>query len=153
MINLITLDENLIYNTHSVLKNIAKPDKNKINLVNNFKIDNNIINTPKFVTNYVTKKREIIFQDEKNQLFLISIDGELIWKKDIEAKIIGEIVQVDLYKNGRLQYAFNTTEDFQIIDKNSNVVKKVKNKNKLGCLLYTSPSPRDRQKSRMPSSA
>ena len=24
---------------------------------------------------------------------------------------------------------------------------------KLGCLLYTSPSPRDRQKSRMPSSA
>ena len=25
--------------------------------------------------------------------------------------------------------------------------------NKLGCLLYTSPSPRDRQKSRMPSSA
>ena len=114
-----------------MLKNIAKPYKNKINLVNNFKIDNNIINTPKFVTNYVTKKREIIFQDEKNQLFLISIDGELIWKKEIGAKIIGEIVQVDLYKNGRLQYAFNTTEDFQIIDKNSNVVKKVKNKNKL----------------------
>ena len=24
---------------------------------------------------------------------------------------------------------------------------------RLGCLLYTSPSPRDRQKSRMPSSA
>ena len=66
IINLITLDENLIYNTHSVLKNIAKPEKNKINLVNNFKIDNNIINTPKFVTNYVTKKREIIFQEEKN---------------------------------------------------------------------------------------
>jgi len=136
MINLITLDENLIYNTHSVLKNIAKPDKNKINLVNNFKIENNIISTPKFVTNYVTKKREIIFQDEENQLFLISIDGELIWKKDIGAKIIGEIVQVDLYKNGRLQYAFNTTEDFQIIDKNSNVVKKVKNKNKLGLSVF-----------------
>ena len=26
-------------------------------------------------------------------------------------------------------------------------------KNLIGCLLYTSPSPRDRQKSRMPSSA
>ena len=25
--------------------------------------------------------------------------------------------------------------------------------NQMGCLLYTSPSPRDRQKSRMPSSA
>ena len=31
--------------------------------------------------------------------------------------------------------------------------KKIKNHKKLGCLLYTSPSPRDRQKSRMPSSA
>ena len=136
MINLITLDENLIYNTHSVLKNIAKPDKNKINLVNNFKIDNNIINTPKFVTNYVKKKREIIFQDEKNQLFLISIDGELIWKKDLNSKIIGDINQIDLYKNGRLQYAFNTSNDFQIIDKNGKMVKKINYENKLGLSVF-----------------
>ena len=30
---------------------------------------------------------------------------------------------------------------------------RVKGRNNRGCLLYTSPSPRDRQKSRMPSSA
>ena len=33
------------------------------------------------------------------------------------------------------------------------VVEKVKNGIPITCLLYTSPSPRDRQKSRMPSSA
>ena len=31
--------------------------------------------------------------------------------------------------------------------------KELGSKNKITCLLYTSPSPRDRQKSRMPSSA
>ena len=32
-------------------------------------------------------------------------------------------------------------------------LEKIKEMNPKGCLLYTSPSPRDRQKSRMPSSA
>ena len=136
MVNVLTLDENLIYNTHTILKNVVKPDKNKVNLINNFRIENTIITSPKFVTNYVTKKREIIFQDDKNDLFLISLDGELIWKKNIGAKIIGDIYQVDLYKNGRLQYAFNTNENFQIIDKNSNLVKQVEYKNKLGLSVF-----------------
>ena len=33
------------------------------------------------------------------------------------------------------------------------IIDEVKANNGSGCLLYTSPSPRDRQKSRMPSSA
>ena len=54
--------------------------------------------------------------------------------------------------------------DFDIEDNNINVLAIVSTTNKTGvemealmavniCLLYTSPSPRDRQKSRMPSSA
>ena len=35
----------------------------------------------------------------------------------------------------------------------SKVISKIKNSRSDICLLYTSPSPRDRQKSRMPSSA
>ena len=41
------------------------------------------------------------------------------------------------YENGMIFQHFGHTEQFKIYD----------------CLLYTSPSPRDRQKSRMPSSA
>ena len=52
----------------------------------------------------------------------------------------------------------NGFDDFQVVNfgSNSDVLIKVADKNgnsQLGCLLYTSPSPRDRQKSRMPSSA
>ena len=64
-------------------------------------------------------------------MYLISLEGKLIWKKNIDSKIIGEIHQIDLYKNGRLQYAFNTENDFQIIDKNGKQVKEIKNKNYL----------------------
>ena len=39
-------------------------------------------------------------------------------------------------------------DTFQLISENTTILYPVK-----GCLLYTSPSPRDRQKSRMPSSA
>ena len=69
-------------------------------------------------------------------MYLISSEGKLIWKKNIDSKIIGEIHQIDLYKNGRLQYAFNTENDFQIIDKNGKKVKEIKNKNYLGLTIF-----------------
>ena len=64
------------------------------------------------------------------------MNGELIWKKNIETKIIGDIQQIDLYKNGRLQFAFNTTKDFQILDKNGKIVKKIKHDNKVGLSIF-----------------
>lgn len=135
-VNLITLDENLIYNTHAVLRTAEQSEDNKIKLNSVFKTDNRITTIPKIVTNYITKEKEIIFQNDSNQLFLISLDGELIWKKDLNSKIVGDINQVDLYKNGRLQYAFNTSNDFQIIDKNGNMVKKINYENKLGLSVF-----------------
>ena len=136
MINHTRLDDNIVYNSFSVIKSIEENKKNGINLDYSFKTDNPINLTPKFVTNYVTKKKEIITQDINNILYLISLDGKLIWKENIGSKIIGEIHQIDLYKNGRLQYAFNTDSDFQIIDKNGNQVKKIKNKNTLGLTVF-----------------
>ena len=136
LINHIRLDDNIIYNSFSTVKSIEENKKNGINLDFSFKIDNPINLTPKFVTNYITKKKEIITQDINNILYLISLDGKLIWKENIGSRIIGEIYQVDLYKNGRLQYAFNTENNFQIIDKNGNLVKKINNKNSLGLTVF-----------------
>ena len=45
--------------------------------------------------------------------------------------------------------SMTSTENLKLIAKDSAFQKKMKET----CLLYTSPSPRDRQKSRMPSSA
>ena len=135
-VNLITLEDNFIYNIHTVLKINESNNDDKINLSGNFKAEYPINFSPKFVTNYVTNKKEIIFQDDLNNLYLISLNGELIWKKNIENKIIGDIQQIDLYKNGRLQFAFNTTKDFQILDKNGKIVKKVKHDNKVGLSIF-----------------
>ena len=43
-------------------------------------------------------------------------------------------------------------EQREIAERYTDLIKRVAEENKV-CLLYTSPSPRDRQKSRMPSSA
>ena len=61
-VNLITLDENLIYNTHAVLKTAEQSEDNKIKLNSVFKADNRITTIPKIVTNYITKEKEIIFR-------------------------------------------------------------------------------------------
>ena len=66
----------------------------------------------------------------------------------------------DFEKLGHIQRAINKiekyTEDvtFEGFEENEMLQDAVfKNLEIIGCLLYTSPSPRDRQKSRMPSSA
>ena len=53
--------------------------------------------------------------------------------------------KADLLKD--LQSKINSIENCSLKDNSKNIVLGD------GCLLYTSPSPRDRQKSRMPSSA
>ena len=47
----------------------------------------------------------------------------------------------------------NEILDEELLDNQTNTNNSPQVKKKLHCLLYTSPSPRDRQKSRMPSSA
>jgi hypothetical protein len=100
------------------------------NLLFSLKLKSPIHLNPKLVTNYISKEKEIITQDNLNNLYLISNSGELIWEKQLKSRIIGEIFQIDLYKNGRLQYAFNTENSFIILDKNGNTVKKINHKKK-----------------------
>ena len=70
----------------------------------------------------------VFANNDLNNLYLISNKGELIWKKQLESKVIGEISQIDLYKNGRLQYAFETEKSLMILDKNGKIVKKLNHK-------------------------
>ena len=85
-------------------------------------LDHPVQSKPQWLKNHRTKEQDIAVQDEQNSLYLYSNTGTLFWKKQIEGKIIGDIKQVDLYKNGRLQMAFRTTERFYILDRNGKVV-------------------------------
>jgi len=81
-------------------------------------LDTEIVTNPQFVKNHRTNKEEIIVQDQDNNLYLISTDGKVIWKKPLSGRIQGRVEQVDLYKNGRLQLAFTTNNQFLIVDRN-----------------------------------
>ena len=85
-------------------------------------LKNTVSTKPQWLKNHRTKERDIAVQDEQNILYLYSNTGTLFWKKQLEGKIIGDIQQVDLYKNGRLQMAFRTAERFYILDRNGKVV-------------------------------
>lgn len=112
------------YHTSFLLKNInSKTESNTTGPLFTVRLDSDIATQPQFVTNHRTKKKEIAVQDQDNTLYLISTDGKVLWKKQLKGRIKGEISQVDLYKNGRLQLAFITDNQFLIIDRNGDVVK------------------------------
>ncbi|MCK5825137.1 MAG: hypothetical protein KAG96_06995 [Ichthyobacteriaceae bacterium] len=74
------------------------------------------------VVNHRDKSIEIAVQDVDNQLHLISSNGEVLWTKSLTGEIIGNIAQVDLYRNRKLQLIFNTENKIYIIDRNGNDV-------------------------------
>lgn len=78
---------------------------------------------PQLVKNHYTGENEIAIQDTQNQLYLISASGKILWKKQLSARILGNITQVDLYKNSKLQMAFITAKSLVVIDRNGNMVK------------------------------
>ena len=84
---------------------------------------NKITIPPKWLKNHRNNQYDFAYQDDENYLYLYSNKGNLFWKKKLSSQIIGEIQQVDLYKNGRLQMAFRTSDNFFIIDRNGSIVK------------------------------
>ena len=103
------------YNNESINKKISK--------IFSTKIKGKIVMNPHFVTNHITKAKEIVVQDSNNYLYLISNQGKVIWKKKLAGKILGKIKQVDIYKNGRLQLIFVTDKRLYVLDRNGKEVK------------------------------
>ncbi len=87
------------------------------------KLDGNVAIKPQLVDNHRDlKNKEVIIQDDQNNLYLINKEGVAIWKVKLPGKILGEVHQVDYYRNGKLQYLFNTKEQLHLIDRNGNNV-------------------------------
>ena len=118
------VQDNGIIHFNAVISKDTNEDENlKISKLFDVEIDEEIIMYPHFVKNHVTKNLDIVVQDTKNNLYLISKDGKVIWKKKINQPILGKISQIDIYKNGRLQLIFNTKNKIYVLDRNGNNVK------------------------------
>ncbi|MGC1474137.1 MAG: ribonuclease HII [Psychroserpens sp.] len=88
----------------------------------NISVDAELASAPQFVKNYTSNAMDIIVQDIKNNLYLVSNEGKVYWKKQLDGRILGTVNQIDTYKNGRLQFVFNTAKTLYVLDKNGNNV-------------------------------
>ena len=87
--------------------------------------DQEIISDPIWLKNHLNNGFDIAFQDSENYLIYLSNKGALNWKKKLSGKIIGDIKQVDIYKNGRQQMVFRTAKSLYLLDRNGNEVKQL----------------------------
>jgi len=95
-----------------------KVTSNTVTPLFTLELDTDLAIDPQFVKNHRTNKQEIVVQDRNNVLYLISTEGKVLWTKQLDSRIRGPIQQVDIYKNGRLQLAFCTSNQFMILDRN-----------------------------------
>lgn len=111
------------FHTNFLIKKITKEEEsNSVSSAFEVKFDTDLATLPQFVTNHSNRRKEIIVQDQENILYLISSSGKVLWKKQLNGTIQGKVQQVDLYKNGKLQLAFTTNNEFLILDRNGKEV-------------------------------
>jgi len=88
------------------------------------KLDGAVVTKPLFFTNHNTGAKELVLQDERNNLYLINAAGRILWKIQLEEKIIGNIYMIDFYRNGKYQILFAGRNNLYLFDRNGNRVER-----------------------------
>ena len=101
-------------------------------------------------TNHNSSKIKLDFKDSKYATGRRKTSIAKVWLKKGTGKFYVNGKSLDDYFSSP-SHKMQILRPFEIINQSTDY--DVKSKVVGGCLLYTSPSPRDRQKSRMPSSA
>lgn len=118
------IKENDFAHIHSVLqKSRAKGAATSVAQIVSTTLENKVLNKPILVKNHRTKGMDVAVQDIENELYLISDKGSIFWKKQIDGEILGDIQQIDIFKNGRYQLLFNTANTVYLIDRDGKDVK------------------------------
>jgi hypothetical protein len=87
-------------------------------------LDTAVMMKPALVVNHNTSEKEIFIQDLSNKVYLVNGTGRVLWKQPVDGPILGDVQQVDFYRNGKLQYLFNTSKKIHLIDRNGNYVER-----------------------------
>lgn len=112
----INANDNLFFTNSFMNYNVSEEAVN-VSLIE-VKLDTTYSQQPWVVKNHYTKEKEILVLDDLNQLYLINNVGKVLWKRSLKHKIIGDVAQVDRYKNDKLQYMFVTERAIHQIDRN-----------------------------------
>lgn len=95
-----------------------------LNLAWKVKLDAEMASRPFLFLNHNTGATEIFVQDQKNNVYLISASGKVLWKAAIRERISGDIFMIDYYKNSKYQLLFSGRDYLHLIDRNGNYVDK-----------------------------
>ena len=95
----------------------AVKEAEKVSRVWSTGLDGKVIGEPKFILDHNSRKYDIAVQDENNRLYLVDRQGKILWKRDLDGPIMGEIRQVDAFRNKKLQMIFNTANSLYMLDR------------------------------------
>lgn len=116
--------DNGFFHQHlNLSKQVAAADTHAVRPLFSIDLDTAVGTTLQWVKNHLTQEKDIVVQDKNNNLYLINNKGKILWKKELNSPIQGAISQVDIYKNGRLQLAFTTKDQWLILDRNGDEVR------------------------------
>ncbi len=118
----LSAENDMLYN-NLFIKYSPAPNKNARTMWESL-LDTTINHKPAFVINHYTKDKEIFVQDMKNNVYLINKVGRILWKIQLNEKIISDIYQIDYYKNGKLQLLFSSKNYIHLLDRNGNYVER-----------------------------
>ncbi|MDN3669730.1 hypothetical protein QWY93_10380 [Echinicola jeungdonensis] len=72
---------------------------------------------PQAIENFNDKSTDFLVQDEMNQIHFFNDEGERIFDKGLNSPIVGDVYQIDYYKNGKLQVLFATEKAIYAFDR------------------------------------
>ena len=86
-------------------------------------LTSSVIGKPFVLKSHVNRADEVLVQDSLYNLHHFSSEGKLLWKVPLGGSIIGEVKQVDYFKNGKLQFFFAAGNKLHVIDRLGNYVR------------------------------
>ncbi len=76
------------------------------------------VTSPVFLAkNHVDGTWEMVVQDERNRLYLLSPKGKRLWEYELDGPLVSEVLQIDRYKNRKLQLLLSTRHKVYCIDR------------------------------------
>jgi hypothetical protein len=85
-------------------------------------LDDSIVGKPYLVRDRHSGRYDIIVFDRGNHMYFIDYNGKILWTKRLPNLPMSKIYQVDYYKNGKIQYLFNTVNNLFLIDREGHFV-------------------------------
>lgn len=116
----ISANSGSFYNNAYIKYNPLRETSSKSSL--EARLDTTFSGAPTIFVNHYSDENEIFVQDDANAIYLLNNTGQVLWKKELPEKIMGEVHQVDVYKNNKFQLFFNTKNYLYLVDRNGDDV-------------------------------